>query len=295
MLNWILLCVSVAFFTTGYLWRRSIGAKINSGSVTGKQDKLCKLFAVSFIVIGGFLFLTRLLELIFGRQENPGLEFSMWPERVSILGFSISKTVILTWIAMAFLIVAALIIRLTVFRNPKENPGRAQNVIELIVESVCKYTNSQAHGTGEFLCSYILSVAALMLTSAFLELFRLRPPTADITMTFALAFMTFIFINAYGIKKKGVTGRIKSLASPTPVVFLFRVISDFAIPVSMACRLFGNMLGGMIVIDMLYMALGSNAIGIPGVVGLYFNAFHPIMQTFIFVTLTLTFINEAIE
>jgi F-type H+-transporting ATPase subunit a len=63
----------------------------------------------------------------------------------------------------------------------------------------------------------------------------------------------------------------------------------------MACRLFGNMLGGMIVIDLLYMALGSNAVGIPGVVGLYFNAFHPIMQTFIFVTLTLTFINEAIE
>ena len=127
------------------------------------------------------------------------------------------------------------------------------------------------------------------------ELFRLRPPTADITMTFSLAFMTFLLINIYGIKKKGVFGRIKSLASPTPIVFPFRIVSDLAIPVSMACRLFGNMLGGMIVIDLLYMALGGNAVGIPSVFGLYFNAFHPLIQTYIFVTLTLTFINEAIE
>jgi len=114
-------------------------------------------------------------------------------------------------------------------------------------------------------------------------------------MTFALAFMTFILINVYGVNRKGALGRVKSLASPTPVVFVFRVIAELAIPISMACRLFGNMLGGMIVIDLLYMALGSNAVGIPSVAGLYFNVFHPIMQTFIFVTLTLTFINEAIE
>jgi F-type H+-transporting ATPase subunit a len=295
MLNWILLGVSILLIAFGYVWRRRIGTGVNPDTSINKLNKRCRFFAVTLIVIGGFLFLTRSIELLFGPRERHGLDFSMWPERVDVLGFSLSTTVILTWVAMAVLIIAALIIRLTVFRNPKDNPSGAQNVIELIVESVGKYTEAQAHGTGEFLCSYILSIAVLLLTSAFLELFRIRPPTADITMTFSLAFMTFIFINVYGIKKKGVFGRLKSLASPTPIVFPFRVISDFAIPVSMACRLFGNMLGGMIVIDLLYMALGSNAVGIPSVIGLYFNAFHPIMQTYIFVTLTLTFINEAIE
>ena len=90
-------------------------------------------------------------------------------------------------------------------------------------------------------------------------------------------------------------GRIKSLAQPTPVVFPIRVISDCAVPVSMACRLFGNMLGGMIVMDLIYKSLGNGAIGIPSVVGLYFNVFHPLIQAFIFITLTLTFINEATE
>jgi len=254
-----------------------------------------KIILISLITVGAFILITRLLNLIFGPQPTPELEFSIMPERVTVLGFSLSCTIVYTWIAMAVLIITAIIIRLTVFKNPKEAPTGAQNVIEIIVDSVVKYTKSQAHGTGEFLCSYILSIGALLVMSAFLELFRVRPPTADITMTFSLALMTFIFINVYGIKRKGFIGRIKSLASPTPLVFPFRIISDLAIPVSMACRLFGNMLGGMIVIDLLYMALGTNAIAIPSVFGLYFNAFHPLIQTFIFVTLTLTFINEAIE
>ena len=134
-----------------------------------------------------------------------------------------------------------------------------------------------------------------MVGCAAVELLGYRAPTADITMTFALALITFILINYYGIKKKGVVGRIKSLAKPTPVVYPMKIVSDLAVPVSLACRLFGNMLGGMIVMDLLYYALGSAAIGIPSVLGLYFNLFHPLIQTFIFVTLTLTFINEAVE
>jgi len=246
-------------------------------------------------VIGVYIMLTQLIGIVFHPDRSTEIDFSLWPQRVSFLGFSLSITVIYTWVAMALLLVAALILRFTVVSRFTDMPKGAQNVLETVVEVVGKYTNAQAHGTGEFLCSYILSIASLMLMCALLELFRLRPPTADITMTFALAFMTFIFINVYGVKRKGTFGRLRSLASPTPVVFIFRVISEIAIPVSMACRLFGNMLGGMIVIDLLYMALGSGAVGIPSVAGLYFNVFHPMMQTFIFVTLTLTFINEAIE
>jgi len=291
MLNWILLGVSVFLMIAGYLWRRSIVLKINKDTPVGKRSKL---LSTALLVIGTYLFLTRLLTVIFGPEQTT-LEFSIMPDRATVFGYSISYTIIYTWIAMAVLIIAALIIRLTVFKNPKDTPDGAQNVVEMIVETVSKYTNAQAHGTGELLCSYILSIGALLIMSALLELFRLRPPTSDITITFSLAIMTFVIINVYGIKRKGVWGRIKSLAEPTPIVFPFRIISDLAIPVSLACRLFGNMLGGMIVIDLLYMALGSNAIGIPSVLGLYFNAFHPLIQTYIFITLTLTFINEAIE
>ena len=55
------------------------------------------------------------------------------------------------------------------------------------------------------------------------------------------------------------------------------------------------MLGGMIVMDLLKSVLGGYASGIPAVAGLYFNLFHPLIQTYIFIILSLTFINEAIE
>ena len=295
MINWILLCVSLPVLVVGFFWLRSLSSKAQRGARPGKRLKRAKYFATFLTVIGLYAFITRLINLIFGPINNHGLGFSLWPERVNVLGFSLSVTIIYTWGAMILLVIAAAVVRLTIVRRFEDIPDGAQNVLELIVESVRKYTQAQAHGTGELLSSYILSIAALMVACAFLELLRLRPPTADITMTFSLALMTFVLINVYGVKKKGAMGRLKHLASPTPVVFVFRVVSELAIPVSMACRLFGNMLGGMIVVDMLYMALGSNAVGIPSVIGLYFNVFHPLMQTFIFITLTLTFINEAIE
>lgn len=53
--------------------------------------------------------------------------------------------------------------------------------------------------------------------------------------------------------------------------------------------------GGMIVMDLLYSAMSNAAIGFPSVLGLYFNVFHPLIQTYIFITLTLTFIREAAD
>jgi len=110
-----------------------------------------------------------------------------------------------------------------------------------------------------------------------------------------MSLITFFLINYYGIKKKKLSGRLVSLTKPTPLVTPFKIISDIATPVSLACRLFGNMLGGMIVMDLLKSSLGGYAVGIPAVAGLYFNLFHPLIQTYIFVILSLTFINEAAE
>ena len=83
---------------------------------------------------------------------------------------------------------------------------------------------------------------------------------------------------------------------PMRVIMIpLKIVSDIAVPVSLACRLFGNMLGGMIVMELLKGALGGFASGITGIAGLYFNLFHPIIQAYIFITLSLTFIDEAMQ
>lgn len=294
MLDYILLAVAVAVAVAGFLWRRWVVASTVAGGTAKKQKRL-RTLATMIVIIGLYLLATRLINILFGPHVGEGPEISIWPDRVDFLGMKLSTTVIYSWYVMAALVALALIARLTALRRLSDQPRGLQNVIELIIEKIQGYTDSQAHGSGEFLASYIFTVAAFLVACAALELFGLRTPASDIMFTFALALITFVLINAYGIKKKGVGGRIKSLASPTPVVFIIRVVTDMAIPVSMASRLFGNMLGGMIVMDLVYSSLGNNAIGLPSLAGLYFNVFHPLIQAFIFVTLTLTFINEAIE
>jgi F-type H+-transporting ATPase subunit a len=295
MIDWILLFVAVAVAAAGFFWRKSAVKKLQAEAKPNKRQKRPKTLATITIVIGVYLFATRVLNLIFGAPAEQELTVSLFAERVELFGFNLSTTIILTWCAMALLIIAALVLRLTVIRKMKDRPGRIQNVLETAVEAVINYVHSRAHGMGTGFSAYIFTVAAFLITCAVLELFGFHTPAADITMTFALAFMTFILINVFGIRKKGLKGRLKAMASPSPAILPIRLITDIALPISMSARLFGNMLGGMIVIDLIYDSLGNYAVGIPSTVGLYFNVFHPLIQAYIFVTLTLTFINEAIE
>lgn len=282
LLNYGILALGVLMLGAGLLLRKG---------AAGKK----KAWANILTAAGAWCLAEKILQLVFGNVPSEEFEVSIWAERVSIGGFELSYTVITTWCVMAVITVLALMIRLFVVPRLSNEPRGIQNVLEIIIENICSFTKSGVGDLGKGLPAYIFSVAVLMVGCAAVELLGVRAPTADITMTFAMALVTFLLINFYGIREKGVGGRISSMARPTPVVFPIKVVSDLAVPVSLACRLFGNMLGGMIVMDLLYTALGNAAIGFPSVLGLYFNLFHPLIQTYIFVTLTLTFIGEAVE
>ena len=277
MLNYILLALGVICAAGGCLGRRAAAKKLAAADAPTKRQKRPKTMFTILLVVGLYLTATSLITVLFGAKAPEALEVSIWAERVSLFGLDLSVTIVYTWIIVLVLILLAVILRLTVIRHMRQTPKGMQNALECAVENIAKYTESKTGKLGENLGAYIFTVAVFLISCAAFELLGVRAPTADITMTFALA------------------GRVKTLASPTPIVFPFRIVSDIAVPVSLACRLFGNMLGGMIVMDLLYLALGNLAVGIPSIIGLYFNVFHPLIQTFIFVTLSLTFIGEATE
>ena len=281
-------------FEVGYSLRKKAKKLQADEEKSAKSVRRAK-FGILSMVVGGYIFLVRIVELLFGHLKPSAFHVALVPARREIAGISVSTSVITTWIIMGVVLVLAVLLRLFVISKMTNVPGGIQSILEIAVDGIDTYKKEKVHGIGENLSSYLFTVAVLLIGSASVELFGVRAPTADITMTMALALITFVLINYYGLKKKGMSGRIKSLADPTPIVFPLRVISDIAIPLSMACRLFGNMLGGMIVMELLYNALAGGAVGIPSVIGLYFNVFHPLIQAFIFITLTLTFINEAVE
>ncbi len=259
-----------------------------------KRKKLNRLFFFG-LILSVWYFIACVVNEITGGMKGINVEFEMFADRVDIFGLSVSKSTVTTWYIIAVIFILSLIFRLFIFPKFKESPKGIQNVIEILVEAADNFTSTQTHNLSPVLGEYIFSLALLMIGCATVELFSVRPPTSDLVFTFSLGLLTFILINYYGIKKKGFFGRVKALASPNPIIMPMKMLSDIAVPVSLACRLFGNMLGGMIVMDLLKGSLGGYAVGMTSLAGLYFNLFHPLIQTYIFIILTLTFINEATE
>lgn len=263
-----------------------------------KSAKLLgKISFIGLIASAWFLIASVFSIFIHSESINDILgEFSIMADRVTLFGVSFAKTSVTMWCITAIVLVLCILFRIFVFPKFRdEKPGILQHGIEILVDFFDSFTTSKVEGDTGMLSSYLISLAILMFGCAVSELFSLRPPTSDIMVTLSMGLMTFFFINYYGIKNKRLSGRFRSLITPSPVLLPMKIISDIAVPVSLACRLFGNMLGGMIVMDLLKGASGGYALGIAPVAGLYFNLFHPVIQIYIFVTLSLTFINEAVE
>jgi len=207
-------------------------------------------------------------------------------------GIPVTDAVCISWLVVAVLIIFGLVVRYYCLPRFKEVPRGFQNVLELFVEWVYKYTGDSVHEFGNGLAPYIGTLALYLGFANTIELFGLRPPTTYIVITFALSFITFFLINLYGIRKKGLLGRIKDYGKPVPFIAPIKAISDLAIPVSLASRMFGNILGGLVVMELVHEVV---PIIIPSFLSIYFTLFDGLIQTFIFITLSLAFIGEAIE
>ncbi len=151
---------------------------------------------------------------------------------------------------------------------------------------------------------YFGTVILFILVSNMLGLFGLRPATTDVNMTFALSISTFLIMEYVGIKSMGLGGKFKHMAEPMAFLFPIKVIEHLALPVSLGFRLFGNILGGMIIMELLYSALASvtaNFTDIPFLnfllplpANIFFDIFEPILQAYIFTMLSMVFISQEI-
>jgi F-type H+-transporting ATPase subunit a len=260
-----------------------------------KKTKSFSTFMFVLMIICGWYLIGIIISEFAGGPGGLKVNFEMFSPRTVLFGISFANSTIITWIIIAVVSILSLIFRFILFPKFSEKPKGFQNIIELAVEAMNSFTRNTTGGISDELPAYMFSIAVLLVSCAAAELFGQRPPTADLIMTFSLGLATFFLINFFGIKKKGIGGRLKSLASPSPIIFPMKILSDISVPVSLACRLFGNMLGGMIVMDLLKSSLGGYAVGFTALAGLYFNLFHPLIQTYIFIILSLTFINEAVE
>jgi F-type H+-transporting ATPase subunit a len=123
-----------------------------------------------------------------------------------------------------------------------------------------------------------------------------RAPNADINMTLAMALVTFVTVQIYGIRTHGVGGRIKHMANP-PFLFPIELIGEFSRIISLSARLFGNVFAGEILMGV--MVAMANAIkiaiiplGLP-VVFLFLELLFGSIQALVFALLTAIYITLA--
>ncbi len=179
--------------------------------------------------------------------------------------------------------------------DPNKVPGPFLNIIELLVQALDNLvvSNMGAKQAPKF-ANYIGTLAAFIFFSNISGLFGLRPPTADYGVTFPLAVITWVMIQYNGFKYQKF-GKIKGLFEPIFLFFPINLIGEFATPVSMSLRLFGNILSGTVMMALIYGLLPKVATLIwPAALHAYLDVFSGAIQTFVFIMLTMVFVADAI-
>jgi len=205
----------------------------------------------------------------------------------------VTQSILGTWIVMAVLLIFTVAVRVKM-KNFQETPesGSLQNLVELAVETMHNMAKSNLGEGLSWLGAYFFGVFAFILLCNYSGLFKLRPPTADLATTLALAMNTFFLIHILGLaRRKG--DYLKDYLKPVFLFLPMNIIGELSRPVSLSFRLFGNILGGTIMLDLLYVSLPILfRIALPTPIHVYLDVFVGALQSFIFCVLSMTFIRE---
>lgn len=205
-----------------------------------------------------------------------------------VLG-GISESVVVTWIIMAVLVLASTLL----VRNLKvENPGKVQLALESAISWASDFFEGIIGKENRRYIPYLITVLLFLGVSNTIALLGFKPPTKDLNVTAALAIMSMCLIEFSGIRKNGLKHWVKHFASPVPVVAPIMILEVVIRPLSLCMRLFGNMLAGFVVMELLK-TLVPLLIPIP--VSFYFDIFDGLLQAYVFVFLTALFMNEEME
>jgi F-type H+-transporting ATPase subunit a len=224
----------------------------------------------------------------------------------------ITESMINAWIICGVIIIGALWIRWAI-RDPQKVPSGVQNVIEFLVEGFNSFSASTMGKYGPKFSTFYLAMFIYILFCNLSGLFIgpnivpstpenpqlpftfIRPPTADIAVTLSLALVTFFMTQGYGIKSKGIKAWLKGLTEPMFLLTPLNIIGELANPVSLSFRMFGNILGGTIIMGLYWNLPWFALLGIPVFLHGYFDVFAGVLQSFIFIMLSMTFVSGAME
>ncbi|MBR2283867.1 MAG: F0F1 ATP synthase subunit A [Ruminococcus sp.] len=202
-------------------------------------------------------------------------------------GIPVPESCVMTWGIMAVVVIASILL----VRKLKTVPTGSQ----CLLETAISWMNNFFLGTlGEKGKKYIPFLETLLIyigISNIVGIFGLRPPTKDLGVTATLALFAIVLIQICGIRERTFKGWLHSFAEPMPLMLPMNILELVIKPLSLCMRLFGNVLGAFVVMELLKAVV---PVGVPVAFSFYFDIFDGCIQAYVFVFLTSLFMAEAI-
>ena len=214
--------------------------------------------------------------------------------KISLFGLiDVNPSLISAYVVTAIILFAALMIRIFAIPKFKYVPGKFQTLIEEWVGLFSGMAKTNSPHRNRFLGIYIFTAGSYIFIGTCFELFgvqavttagrsmALPAPLADINAAIAMGFMSYFTIMSGGIAENKGKGVLKTL-------------KDFSLPISMSFRLFGALLSGLLVTEMVYYYIALSFV-LPVIVGILFTLIHALIQAYVLTMLTALFYGEVSE
>lgn len=214
--------------------------------------------------------------------------------KVSLFGFmDVNPGLIAAFTVTGILFVFCLLVRIFVIPRFTMIPGKFQLLLETLVGFFDNLAKSNSPHRNKFLGAYVFAAGVYIFVGTILELFGIQvlttngasialpAPLADINGAIMMGCLSYCVILSGGIVENKIKGVGKTL-------------KEFSLPISMSFRIFGALLSGALVTEMVYHYLHLSY-GLPIVVGVLFTLLHALIQAYVLTMLTALFYGEVSE
>ena len=203
---------------------------------------------------------------------------------------TLNATIVFTWVVMAILVLGSWLVTRNLSVKPKLS--RWQNALEIIVETI---NNQIRDASGREPTQFLPFIGTLFLFICLSNILTIvpgyQPPTGSLSTTAALALCVFVAVPWFGIRDRGIIGYLKQYLQPTPFMLPFNIIGEISRIISLAIRLFGNIMSGSLLVAILlslvplFFPVVMQAFGI--VVG--------VIQAYVFTILSMVYIASGMR
>ena len=209
-------------------------------------------------------------------------------------------------LAIAVTIVATILIARSL---SADRPNRVQALVEWAFSYVRSTSNENAPDASSFVVPLAATIGFYILVANYLDFLPItlipdvHPANTDVNQTAAMAVVVFVLVNWYNIRLRGFRGYLDYFTRPHELpgwaraLFVpLNVIEEIVKPVTLALRLFGNILAGLLMIFVIGLLLPAPIAAVATAVWKLFDVlFIGLIQAFIFMLLTLVYFGLARE